>query len=155
MGSLGDKFVNFDQELITHWIFGWQSKCFRGRWVKSEVKKGVLRTLYIAYLQIWEWPSQFQLYFNLNRIKDLWVTLISATPAGGHKCIKKHFECQSKSGNQRHPAKVLNSDFCLCPRSKPHLQNYLIDSKDFGTRTAQGRGHIKSKIKSLIWRTHF
>ena len=38
-----------------------------------------------------------------------------ARPAGGHKCIKEHLECPNKSENQRHPAKVLNSDFYLCP----------------------------------------
>ena len=36
----------------------------------------------------------------------------------------------------------------LCPRSKPHLQNCLIDLKDFLTQTVQGRTHTKSKIKS-------
>ena len=73
-------------------------------------------------------------YDNLNCINNLSVILIFARPAGGHKCIKEHLEC--KSGNQRHPSKVLNSDFYLCSRLKPHL-----------TKTAQGRRHIKSKIE--------
>ena len=67
-----------------------------------------------------------------------------ATPPSGHGCIKEYLECQNKSGNQRHPAKVLNSDFHFCPRSKSHLQNCLIHSKDFLTHTAQGRRHIIS-----------
>ena len=32
-------------------------------------------------------------------------------------------------------AKVLKSNFYLCPHSKPHLQNNLIDLKDFLTQT--------------------
>ena len=52
--------------------------------------------------------------------------------------------------NPRHSAKVLNSDFYLCPRSKPHLQNYLIDLKDFLTQTVQARRHtIKNKIVNI------
>ena len=43
--------------------------------------------------------------------------------------------------------KVLTSEFYLWPRSKPPLQNCLIDSQDFFTQTAQGSRHIKSKIK--------
>ena len=38
-----------------------------------------------------------------------------------------NFRCEG------HPAKVLNSKFYLCPLSKPHLQNCLIDSQDFHT----------------------
>ena len=49
--------------------------------------------------------------------------------------------------NQWHPAKVLNSEFYLYPRSKPNLQSCLIDSQDFLTQTAQGSRHIKAKNK--------
>ena len=49
--------------------------------------------------------------------------------------------------NQRHPTKVLNSEFHLCPRSKPYLQHCEIDFKDFLTQTAQGINRIKPKIK--------
>ena len=73
--------------------------------------------------------------------------LIFAKPAGGHKCIKEHHECPNKSENQRHPAEVLNSHTYLYPHSEQHLQNCVINSKDFLTRTAQGRRHIKSKKK--------
>ena len=38
--------------------------------------------------------------------------------------------------NQQHSAKVLNSEFYLCPRLKSQLQNYLIDLQDFLTQTA-------------------
>ena len=60
-------------------------------------------------------------YYNLNFIKYILVILVFATLAGGHKYIKEHHACQNKSGNLRHSAKVLNSDFDLCPRLKPYL----------------------------------
>ena len=87
-------------------------------------------------------PYLFKSYYNL---KNLSVILIFETPAGGNKCINEHLKCPNRSRNQRYPAKVLNHDFDLCPRSKPHVQNCLIDSKDFLTQTAQDRRHIKSK----------
>ena len=46
--------------------------------------------------------------------------------------------------------KVLNSEFYLCPCSKPYLPNCLIDSQDFLTQTTQGSRHNKSKIKSYM-----
>ena len=46
--------------------------------------------------------------------------------------------------NQLHPAKVLNSDFYLCPPSKSHVPNYLIDSKYFLIHKFQGIRHNKS-----------
>ena len=68
---------------------------------------------------------------------------IFATPAGGLKCIlKEHLPLQEILQNQQHPANVLNSDFYLCPLSKQHLQNCLIDSKDFLTQTTKGIRHI-------------
>ena len=68
----------------------------------------------------WIWTSDgecfitilFKSYYNLYFIKDPLVILIFATPAGGHKCIKEYLLLQ----NQQHSAKVLNSEFCLCPR---------------------------------------
>ena len=47
----------------------------------------------------------------------------------------------------RAQTKILNFELYMCPRSKPHLQNNLIDLRDFLTQTAQGRKHTKSKIK--------
>ena len=93
-------------------------------------------------------PPGFISNYNLIFIKYLLVILIFATLAGGHKCIKEHPECPNKSGNPWPSAKVLNSDLYLCPHSKPHLHNCLIDLQDFLTQTAQGRRHTKSKIKS-------
>ena len=49
--------------------------------------------------------------------------------------------------NQLHPAKVLNSDFYLCPPSKSHVPNYLIDSKYFLIHKFQGIRHNKSNNK--------
>ena len=148
MGSLGNKFVNFDQKLnLKHnGSFGDRTKFLGVLGWGVSWKKGVLRILHSVSSNMGV-PTGFKLYYNPNCIKVLWVILIFATPAGGHECTTEHLECPSKSGNQRHSAKVLNSDFYLCPRSKPHLQNCLIDSKDFLTQTAQGRKHIKSKIK--------
>ena len=56
-------------------------------------------------------PYLCKSYYSFNCIGDLSVILIFATNAGGHMCIEEHHECPNKSGNQRHPAKVLNSDF--------------------------------------------
>ena len=90
MGSLDDKFVNFDQKFKTHWIFGWQQKIGVVGWGVSW--KGVLRT---TYLRIWDCPPGFK--FVLKIYEWYW---FFATPAGGHKCIKEHLECSSKSGNE-------------------------------------------------------
>ena len=49
-------------------------------------------------------------------------------------------------------AKVINPEFHFCPRSKPHLQKYLIDSQESFTQTARDYGHFKIKIK---WLTQF
>ena len=92
-------------------------------------------------------PPWFILYYNLNFIKYLLVILVFATLAGGHKYIKEHHVCPNRGGNLRPSAKVLNSDFYLCPRPNPHLRSSLIDLRDLLTQTAQGRRHTKSKIK--------
>ena len=48
-------------------------------------------------------------------------------------------------------SKVLNSEFCLCPHSKPHPQNSCTDSQDFLTQTAQGSKHeIKNEILNMV-----
>ena len=101
-------------------------------------------------------PNLFRSYYNLNCFKDLSVMLIFATPSGGNICIKHTIlSAQTKveiSGIQQ---KVLNSDFYLRSRSKPHLQNCLIDSKGFLTQTAQDKRHNKSKITSQVRWAHF
>ena len=51
--------------------------------------------------------------------------------------------------NHLHPAKVLNSEFYLCPPSKSHVPNYLIDSKYFLIQNCQGIRHNKSNNKIL------
>ena len=105
-------------------------------WDTNSIRFGVVKAKVSS-------PYLFKSYNNLNCIKDLSVMLIFTTPAGGHKCIKEHLECPNKCGHRRLPAIVLNSYFYLCLHSKQHLQNCLIDSKDFLTQTAQGRRHIK------------
>ena len=49
--------------------------------------------------------------------------------------------------NQLHPAEVLNSDFYLCPPSKSHVPNYLIDFKYFLIQKFKGIRHNKSTNK--------
>ena len=49
--------------------------------------------------------------------------------------------------NQLHPAKVLNSEFYLCPPSKSHVPNYLIDSNFFLIQKFQGIRLNKSNNK--------
>ena len=121
---------------------------FQGNWARSEHKREVLRAL--STFECGSAHARFISNYNLNFIKYLLLISIFVTFAGGHKCIKEHLEYPKKSGNPRHSAKVLNSDFYLCPHSKPHLHNFLIDFKDFLTQTAQGRRHTKSKIKLSI-----
>ena len=71
-------------------------------------------------------PYLFKSYYNCKFcITNRSVTLIFATSTGGHKCIKKHLECTNKTWKSLVPAKVLNSEFYLCPCSKRHLQNCL------------------------------
>ena len=92
-------------------------------------------------------PYLFKTYYNLNCFKDLlkidfcntyWWTQVHI--------LRNIWSAQKKLGNQRYPVKVINSDFNLRLRSKPHLQNCLTDSKDFLTQTAQGRKDVKIKI---------
>ena len=66
-------------------------------------------------------------YYNLNFAKYHLVISIFATFAGGHKCIKERQACPNKNGKSTALSKSSNSEFHLCPRSKPHLQNSLID----------------------------
>ena len=156
LGSLCDEFVTFDQKLIEpHGIFVWQSKLFRANWVRSEHKKGVLRALHSIPLNMGV-PHGFISWITILILLNIYLVIsMFATLAGGHMCIKEHLECPNKSAILQHSAKVLISDFNLCPHSKPHLHNCLIDLQDFLTQTAQGRRHTTSKIKSWIWWTHF
>ena len=134
------------------WDGGWQSKLFRGNWTRSEQKRGVLIALYSVPSNMGV-HSGFISYYNLNFIKYL-VISIFATLAGGDKCIKEQDACSNKSGNPRHSAKSSKFWFLFESTFKPHLQNSLIDLRQFLTQTAKGKRHIKSKIKSWIWWTH-
>ena len=95
----------------------------------AQLKQKRCTFLYILVWKFFFWP--------IHAICDLWPTYnVESLPSRG---ILR---------NQRHLAKVLNSEFYLCPRSKPHLQNRLTDSQEIFTKIAQGTRHNKWKIKS-------
>ena len=94
-------------------------------------------------------PYLLDSYCNLNCIKDLSVILIFVIPAGRLKCIKEHLP-QQEILRKSNSAKVLNSDLYLCPPSKLHLQNCLIDSKDFLTKNTQGIHGICESTYGLV-----
>ena len=87
-------------------------------WIQTSDSKGVISVLIQIVLQSW-------LYWISTSDVDF------VTPAGKLKRMKKHFPLQEMLLNQRHPAEVLNSDFNLCPRSKPLIKMVWLIQKIF------------------------
>ena len=104
-GVIGWQICQFWSKTQSTLDLGWHSKNFGGRCVRSEMKEGVLKTLHSIPSNMGVLPPGSNYIIILIVLKDLWVILIFATPAGGHKCIKEHLECSCKSGNQQHPRK--------------------------------------------------
>ena len=151
LGSLCDKLVTFDQKNHCTWdLLGDRANFFRGIWAKCEQKKRIFSTLYTVpwNMGLPLGSDHIKIWISLNIYK--WYRLLQHLLVD--KCIKEQPEFPNRSGNSRHSAKALNSDFYMFLRSKPHIQNSLIDLKDFLTQTAQVK-KLKSKIKSWIWRT--
>ena len=80
--SLCNNLVIFHLKLKTYVIFGRQKKRFRGEWVRSEQKRGVLRTPPSVPSNMGMSPGSIS-YYSLNFIEYLSVISIFATLAGG------------------------------------------------------------------------
>ena len=152
---------------MTRWVvktkqkyFNWQSganceSCASLDWnlpsQNSFVTFQLKRIIMFVYILLFLWRVlQFKkdfIYEHPKHILKKW-TVVIVCILSVSIFYESHLPLQEILRNQRHPAKVLNSEFCSCTHSKPHLQNISIDSKDFFTQTVQGSGHIYSKIKS-------